>query len=126
MITSIAELDNFLEEYNEIKEKVYNICEKYCHARNFSIEFFGIAKDNIEVSGTECIYGCNDYAEFSFPAEWLFLSPEDLDKAYEEKMQKDLEKKREEAKRDAEKASKELENKEKAELARLKAKYEHS
>lgn len=126
MITSIAELDNFLEEYNEIKEKVYNICKKYCGAQNFSVELFDINKDNIEVSGTECIYGCNDYAEFSFPAKWLFLSPEELDIAYKEKTQKDLAEKCEKAKIAAEEAAKELENKEKAELARLKAKYEQS
>ena len=126
MITSIAELDNLLEEYNEIKEKIYNICVEYCHARNLSIEWFAIINGNIEVSGTECICGCNDYAEYSFPTEWLFLSPEELDNAYKEKLQKDLEEQREKAKREAEKAAKELEIKEKAELARLKAKYEQS
>ena len=124
MITSIAELDNFLEEYNEIKEKVYNICKNYCHARNFSIESFEIFNNTIDVSGTECICGCNDYAEFSFPAEWLFLSPEDLDKAYKEKMQKDLEEKREKAKREAEAEARKIEIKERLELERLKAKYE--
>ena len=124
MITSITELDNFLEEYDELKEKIYNICVKYCGARNISIELIRIVNDNIEVSGTECIYGCNDYAEYSFPAEWLFLSPEELDNAYKEKLQKDLEEQRAKAKRDAEQAAKELEIKEKAELARLKAKYE--
>ena len=126
MINNINELEQLLENYSEIKEKAEYIIKKYYGVFNFSIESFYYSNNKLEASGDETHYGCTDYAEYSFPVEWLFLSNEELTTIIEEQKRKDKIKRQEEEKRKAEEEARKIEIKERLELERLKAKYEDS
>ena len=126
MINNINELEQLLENYSEIKEKAEYIIKKYYGVCNFSIEAFYYSNNKLEATGEETYYGCTDYAEYSFPAEWLFLPNEELTNIIEEQKHKDKIKRQEEEKRKAEEEARKLEIKERLELERLKAKYEDS
>ena len=126
MINNINELEQLIENYDEIKEKAEHIIKKYYGAFNFFIESFYCSNNKFEANGDETYYGCTDYAEYSFPAEWLFLPDEELNTIIEEQKRKDELERQEEEKRKAEEEARKIEIKERLELERLKAKYEDS
>ena len=84
-------------------------------------EDFGIGKENIRVVAYDYYYDLHDTKSTSFPIECIL--DEEFLKRYKEELDEAI-RKNEEKKRLAE--QKRIEDKEKAELERLKAKYEKS
>lgn len=122
---TIDELKNLIDTYNELKKKSEDIAVRYSGAWNFDADSIDYTADGyIEVDGTETCRGCNDYASYEFPMEWLLLPEDELERAIKEqkeqdKLDEELAKKLAELRKTQETREKELQM-----LAELKAKYE--
>lgn len=123
---TIDELKHLIDTYDQLVKKSEDIAVRYSGAWNFdadSIEYYD-ANSQIEVDGTETCRGCTDYASYEFPMEWLLLSEDELEKAIKEKKEQDKLAEEQWQKELAELQARETRERELAELARLKAKYD--
>lgn len=119
MVNNAEELKALLDDYSEILDKAGNIADGW----NFTpteVEYDG---DNLVVYGYEYCRGYTDSASYSFPISWMFMDPEQLAKAKEEKARADKIARQEWEKQKAEREAAEAEAKDKAEYERLRAKY---
>ena len=124
---SILQINHYVERANEILNKyIYRDSGAYFHGEYFvshSEDPNFIPEGCIQLVGDITSYGCTEYAEETFPIEWLFLDEPDLEKSIhafqEEKARKEEEERIKAAKERAE-ATKESELEQ---LAYLKSKY---
>ena len=119
-VDKISQLDSIISQYDKYVERA----EKIIPVSSFDAEKIELNGDTISVTGQIYACGYSDYVQYEFPAEWLFLDDEELKIA--KQRQQEEERKREEALRKQQEleTAKKLEEEERAELARLKAKYE--
>ena len=121
MVNNAEELKRLIDDHAEMVEKAGNIANGW----NFiatSIEYDN--RGNLVVHGDEYCRGYIDPASsYSFPISWMFMDPEQLSKAKEEKARADKMARQEWEKQKAEREAAEAEAKDKAEYERLRAKY---
>ncbi len=113
MVNNAKELKRLIDDHAEMVEKAGNIANGW----NFiatSIEY-----DN---RGNLVVHG-DPTSSYSFPISWMFMDPEQLSKAKEEKARADKIARQEREKQEAERKAAEAEAKDKAEYERLRAKY---
>lgn len=121
---TIDELKNLIDTYNKLTKKSGSIANRYLGAYNFSADSIDYDADGqIEVYGTETCCGCNDYASYKFPMEWLLLPEDELEKAAERKKRQDKLAEEQYQKELAKLQARETEAAERKMLAELKAKY---
>ena len=122
---TIDELKNLIDTYNKLTKKSGNIANRHLGAYNFSADSIDYDADGqIEVYGTETCCGCNDYASYKFPMEWLLLPEDELDRVAEEKKRQDKLAEEQYQQELAELQVQETRERELRMLAELKAKYE--
>lgn len=121
MVNNVEELKALLDDYSEILDKAGNIADGW----NFTADYIDYDEKagTIDVYGTEYCRGETYHESYSFPIEWMFMTPEQLSAAKaEKKKQKELARQKYE-KEKAEREAAEAEAKDKAEYERLRAKY---
>jgi len=122
---TIDELKNLIDTYNKLTKKSGSIANRYLGAYNFCADSIDYDADNqIEVYGTETCCGCNDYASYKFPMEWLLLPEDELERVAEDKKRQDKLAEEQRKKELAELQAWETREQELRMLAELKAKYE--
>ena len=121
-IETIDELKDLIDIYDEIVEKAGSISDGW----NFTPE--RIDYDNktnlLTVYGEEYCRGESYHESYSFPMEWMFMSPDQVKEAkIERKRLEELARKKREEEL-AERKAREQEERDKAEYERLKQKFE--
>lgn len=122
MINNVEDLKTTIADYRDMVEKAESIADGW----NFTADYieYDEKTGTIDVYGSECCKGENYHESYSFPIEWMFMTPEQLaDAKAEKKKQEELARQKYE-KEKAEREALEKEQKDKAEYERLKAKYE--
>ena len=129
---TVEEVKKFLDDYEALLSRSEYIIRNFCGHKwqdtiDFTAETIEYFNDKIEVSGRDRY----DRAFFSFPIRYLTMTDDELEAELEEKKlqeqlaKEELKRKRaEQRKIAATEKAKQKEIKERAELARLKAKYE--
>ena len=119
MVNNIEELKALINDYSEILDKAGSVAGGW----NFTPTSIEYDDDWLIVYGEEYCRGYTDPESYSFPISWMFMDPEQLAKAKEEKARADKIARQEWEKQKAEREAAEAEAKDKAEYERLRAKY---
>ena len=133
-MTSVEEFRKFLTEYDKALKKAESIAINYCDApSDFTAEYFYFEDDSDTITVWGNYWCCGEYCEvgYDFPMVWLLMSDDEVKKEVEERehqkeieREKEEQRRKEEAKKLAELEAQRVEAYERAELLRLKAKYE--
>lgn len=120
-VNNINDLKILIDNYREMVDRAGSISDGWNFDANY-IEYDEKA-GTIDVYGTEYCRGETYHESYSFPIEWMFMTPEQIaDIKLEKKKQEELARQKYE-KEEAERKALEKEQKERAEYERLKQKY---
>lgn len=122
MINNVEDLKTTIDDYRDMVDRAGTIADGW----NFTADYieYDEKAGTVDVYGSEYCRGETYHESYSFPIEWMFMTPEQLSAAKaENKKQEELARQKREQEK-AEHEALEKEQKDRAEYERLKAKYE--
>ena len=119
MVNNAEELKKLIDDYRAMVKRA----EEIAQAWHFDAEGINYDGDWLDIYGREYCMGYYSNEIHSSPISWMFMDPEQLSKAKEEKERADKIAEQEWKKQEAELEAAEAEAKDKAEYERLRAKY---
>ena len=119
MVNNAEELKRLIDDYRAMVKRA----EEVAQAWHFDAEGINYDGDWLDIYGQEYCMGYYSNEVHSIPISWMFMDPEQLSKAKEEKARADKMARQEREKQKSEREAAEAEAKDKAEYERLRAKY---
>ena len=119
MVHNVEELKALIDDYRAMVKRAEEIAQIW----DFDAESIDYDGDWLDIYGKEYCMGYYSDGAHSIPISWMFMDPEQLAKAKEEKARAEEIARQEWEKQEAERKAAEAEAKDKAEYERLRAKY---